>query len=405
MKKQLFLSLILSTLYFTVFSQNKNNEGNYSEILNDPYTIPNFEIMVSPIWIGYSQQNMMTLGWGIGTELSLGKKFLFNGNYNSTYTKNFINYNYPENFSSTRKPINYKYTHKNHSAYSLSQDLKSYYSIQLGIGFIFNDKVRESKDKITLHSNQTRIGTSNIINEEVTYVNTKMRRRWSIRCGYQQTKDLIDLYNLTDMINENNYFIDDEGNQLLGDGIKYSDVEYNQNADPIYGRTDYTKAEQTYGDHRGWISNITSQIVNIGISREVIRNIIIDVDNFGKRGNQQINKLYLDLLFADIDVDKIVFFNSNPEGYIDGEEMGTELKEYDIVGTGSHKLEINNFGFRFGFESRGISPTKILPWAQQNEITRYVNLGYKTEIGIQPGIKGKGFYINLGLFLSFNNRF
>ena len=215
---------------------------------------------------------------------------------------------------------------------------------------------------------------------------------------------MIDLYNLTDMINEENYYTDEEGNQFLGDGIKYADVEYNQNEDPIYGRTDYTKAEDSYGDYRGWTSNITSQTVSIGISREVIRNIIIDVDNFGKRGNQQVNKLYLDFLFADIAVDKIVFFDSNPEGFEDGNEMGTELKEYDLVGNGPHRLEINNYGFRFGYESRGISPTKILPWAQQDEITHFVNFGYKAEIGIQPGIKGKGFYLNLGLFLSFNNR-
>ena len=71
----------------SAISQEENKKGNYSEILNDPYAIPNFEIKISPIWLGYSQQNMMTLGWGIGTEFALGKKFIFDANYNSTYTK------------------------------------------------------------------------------------------------------------------------------------------------------------------------------------------------------------------------------------------------------------------------------------------------------------------------------
>ncbi len=154
----------------------------------------------------------------------------------------------------------------------------------------------------------------------------------------------------------------------------------------------------------GWITNVQTSGFSLGISRDVIRNLIIDVEGFGQRAKQNKKTFYADILYANVKVDNIVFFGSNPNATVFGEEIGTEVKQFNIAGEGEHKIETNNFGFRVGFESRGIGATKIIPWSEQNELSKVFNLGYKTEIGINPGIKGKGFYFLLGLYLAVNGK-
>lgn len=405
MKKQILFLLALSIISFVSDAQKKEeNALSYSEFLNDPYKIPNLEIKLSPMWMSYSQLNTMLLGWGATTEFTFANRILLDLNYQSTYTKKFLNSNYPGSFFSTSTPINYDYTHKNESSLSITQDIKGYYQFEAGISIIFNDKVRVSKDAVVLHSSQSNLGTVTVINQDVTYVDSKIRRRWSTRIGYQLNRDVIDLYNIKDMVGDENYFVDDEGNKFYGDGIGYVDVNYNL-YDADYSSYNYTEADDSYSDYQGWATNLSAGVISFGLSRDVVKNFVIDVEGYGKRGNQRISKLFFDVLYAaSITVDPIVFFKSNPDGIVTGEEMGTTTKEYQLATEGENSLETNNLGFRIGYETHGISPTKIIPWAEQDEYTRYVNLGYKGELGYKPGIKGKGFYMTIGIYLAINGK-
>jgi len=405
MKNKLFTLIIILSINLMGVAQEDDNKGKYTELLNDPYKIPNVEIMISPFWMSMSQSNLMQGGWSAGTNISFGKIIQLDANYATTYTKKYLNINYPGGLFSTRKAINLDYQHKNNSSYSVSQDLKRNFQFDAGISFVFNDKERISKDRVTLHQSQYTTGNMNVINATVTYVDTKIRKRWLGRLGFQMTNSILELSNLTDMMDDENYYMDDEGNRLYFRGIKYADVAYDESEyDPIYGPIMTDASDELYAEINGWVTNISTKTVAIGFSREVIRNLVIDVDDFGKRGNQKISKFYFDVLIAKVDVDDIVFFNSNPEGIETGEEMGTEIRNYKIAGTGEHRLETNPLGFRVGYETHGISPTKIIPWAEQDEYTRFVNMGYKTELGWNPGIKGKGFYFNMGIFFVINGK-
>lgn len=405
MKKQILFLLTLSIIYFVSPAQKKEEFPlSYLEILNNPYKIPNFELKISPLWMGMSQTNLILVGWGATTNLTFANRVLLDLNYQSTFTKKFLSNNYPESFLSNRNPINYDYTHKNESSISITQNIKGYYQFEAGISIIFNDKVRVSKDVVILHASQSNSGNVTVVNQDVRYVDSKIRRRWSIRIGYQLNNDVIDLYNIKDLIGDENYFIDTEGNKFYGDGIGYVDVDYSL-YDANYSSYDYTEATEDYSDYRGWVTNLSTSVISIGLSREVIKNFVIDVEGFGKRGNQKISKLFFDVLYApDITVDPIIFFKSNPEGIVTGEEMGTTTREYNLATNGENSLKTNNLGFRIGYETRGISPTKIIPWSEQDEYTRYVNIGYKGEVGYNPGIKGKGLYMNIGLYLVINGK-
>jgi hypothetical protein len=276
-----------------------------------------------------------------------------------------------------------------------------------GLSITFNDKSRVSKDRVTLDSRQYRYANVQVINSDVTFVDAKIRRRWNAGLKYFYNTNTVDLYNLGDLTDTENYYEDESGNRFYGDGIKYSAVDYDNlsgKPDPSIDRTipgETSGSDYDY-DYKGWITSMTVNGVAIGISHEVIRNTIIDVENYGKRGNQKITTWYADLLLASVNVDKIIFFGPDPDATEYGYEMGTQKQEFDLSGSGEHKIETSSVGFRIGFESKGISPTRIIPWAEQDETTKSLNLGYKFEAGVSPGIKGKGLYMLLGIYFIFN---
>lgn len=383
---------------WTMAQQNENSIS-YKEVLNDPYHIPNVELKISPVWMNMSLMNLMSIGWGIGTDISITQKIKLDANFNTTYTDKFFHFGYMNLNSSDI--VNYDYTHKNYSNLDITQDVNKYYSVDAGISIVFNDKDRISKDRVILSAQQSRYGNVNVINSEVTYVDSKIRRRWLARVGFQRSNDIYNPWYMASDIDM--YLTDDEGNNFFDDGIQYVDVDYPEDEYSVNGK-EYTLAGDEYEYYEGWVTNVTTNIISVGVSREIIRNFIIDVENYGKRGNRRINRVYFDVLFGDVNVDPFVFFDSNPSGLESGTEMGTQVREYRLQGDEEHNIQTNNFGFRVGFESHGISPTKLIPWAEQDEATKAVNFGYKTELGLNPGIKGKGLYFSLGIYLALNGK-
>jgi hypothetical protein len=407
MKKPVLILLTTILISLGCFSQNDSNEITYKEVLNDPDKIPNFELVLSPLWANLSLTNIITGGWNIGTKLSVFKKFQFDASYGSTYGEKIFDGNYPGFIGST-EPYNFNYQHANKPAYTVSQDILPISMMDIGLSFTFNNKVRTSKDLVVLHQTQQNLGYANLISSNVTYVDVQLRRRWQARIGYFISTNTVKLGNIVDLIDDENFFEDKEGNKFFNRGIQYHDVDYNALSDKPTDKTNLTQpggeGSDFFYDRESWTTSIKSSCIAFGLSREVIRNYIIDVEGYGKRGNQSIRRVYADVLIADVEVSKVSFFGSDPTATKYGDEMGTEIEEFDLSGSGEHKIETNPLGFRVGYESRGISPTKILPWADQDEVSKVLNLGYKTEIGICPGIKGKGLYFFMGLYATINTK-
>ncbi len=408
MRKHILFVFVLLLAGVAATAQD-DSKLSYTKLLDDPYRIPNLEIELTPAWFNVSAINIATAGWKAGVKFSPFKSLQVNAGFGSTYAKKVVNGNYPGALFSDYKPFNYSFDHPKNPLFTINQDIQGIRLINAGLSFAFNDKVRTSKDKLTLNSDETNYGNMRVINSDVTYIDVQLRRRWSVGLEYFSNTNTLDLYRLGDLAISDNYYEDEDGNRFYGDGVKYSGVDYQNLSDKPNPTIDRTIPAEVGGDdydygYQGWITNINTKGIAIGISHEVIRNYMCDFENFGKRGNQTIRTWYADLLFASVDVDKLIFFAADTEATIYGYEMGTDTREYDLTGSGEHKIETNNVGFRIGFESRGISPTRIIKWVEQDEASRMINLGYKFEAGINPGISGKGLYMLLGIYFTFNGQ-
>ena len=75
MKNKLFTLIIILSINLMGVAQEDDNKGKYTELLNDPYKIPNVEIMISPFWMSMSQSNLMQGGWSAGTNIFLEKSY------------------------------------------------------------------------------------------------------------------------------------------------------------------------------------------------------------------------------------------------------------------------------------------------------------------------------------------
>jgi hypothetical protein len=107
-----------------------------------------------------------------------------------------------------------------------------------------------------------------------------------------------------------------------------------------------------------------------GISIQSLKNLRINADGYGNCANSTFMDFYIDVLFAPLP-------NISDVSY-DG-------VTYNVSEGGINTIETSNLGFRCGYRYQFAK--------------RFLNLGVESELGVRPGMKGKGYYLNFGVML------
>lgn len=375
----LFLNSLLS------FAQ-KDDIVKYKELENDPNDIPNLEFYLAPAYLDVSMKNILQAGFGLGMQGTISDKMNFHVSYFQPYTSELYSYNN----SSADDAVNHNLKNPQDESIVLNQNFNSISSFELGAGLILSDKTASKNVMINLAQQQT----GNIIVNTVTSVETNVRKRVAVRGGYYRYSSTNELFAGLDA----DYILTTNGDQLYSDGIVYSDVNYDDLYGDIIGR-DYTTFDQI-GD---WLIDASTNSLYVGFELEYITNLIVETETYGKRSNQKAIKFYGDIFFGGkTEVKDFLFFESDPSATNIEEETGTNIVNYKLsVGENENQLPISNLGFRIGFESRGIAPSRFVKWEAKDETTRLLNFGNKFEAGYLPGIGGN-YYFRYALMLIIN---
>ncbi|MFM2224967.1 MAG: hypothetical protein RJA07_1169 [Bacteroidota bacterium] len=288
---------------------SSNEVVNYSIIHDDPYTIPQTAIYITPASLTMMMTNLIVGGFGGGLKTSLIKDKLFlNGEY-------MIGLYYDDNVTESKSSFN-TYSDLSGNSVTVPQSIKPTNTIDVSVNWAFKDESKKMKVNIPLQSTNL---TSNVILTKYITPEATCRRILKLNLGYFH-------YSST-----------------------YKVFKYQSGA--IYGP-------------------IVVNNAFVGISKTNIFKYLIDT-KYGKRGGEASRSIYLDCFVA------------------------------PTLSIAESSLPI---GFRVGFEGHSIYPSKIIKWSKADEETTHLfNIGYKFELGMLPGISGKGFYGQMGFYFPMIN--
>lgn len=276
---------------------------NYTYLHDDPFDMKNFSLSLDPFWMEANGHNGYAFGWGIRAEHMMGKRLLANFDWRTGFGTNL----YRKSNDNTR----------------------NYFNMEGGLGLIFYNKMKRKNVPIIL--SQTTSG-----NTRTTYyikggVPANCRLIVALRGGMGEYTNTLNYDKLNDTL------------FMVGDKT-YKDA--------VAGKTfiDTTTKANLSVSHVGGIA-ITS--LYGGIQFRNIRNLLIDVDGWGVRGNVIYSDFYIDVLFAPVIGIKDF---KNPDGTVYKTDYSDKA----------------HFGWRFGWFARK-------PKDQ--------GFSMKFEIGSRPGFK------------------
>jgi len=299
MKTKLFTLLLVAAAATSLRSQSIN----YTYLHDDPYDMKNFSLSLDPFWVEANGHNGYAFGWGLRGEHMMGKRLLANADFRTGFGTNL----YRKSNDNTR----------------------NYNNFEGGLGFIFYNKMKRKNVPIIL--SQTTSG-----NTKTTYyikggVPANCRLIVALRGGMGQYLNSLNY----DKMNDTLFTMDGAAYKTAKSGSAFIDTTGSGNASVA---------------HVGGIA-ITSFYG--GIQFRNIRNLLIDVDGWGVRGNILYSDFYIDVLFAPVIGIKDF---KNPDG-----------TEYKVDYT-----EKAHLGWRFGWFARK-------PKDQ--------GFSMKFEVGSRPGFK------------------
>ena len=212
---------------------------------------------------------------------------------------------------------------------------KRFYFGELGVNYHLVDRNVSSKSKFVLYSdNFKKFNKWKTMVPDYIFVPSNLRRIYGIRFGGLAYQSSFDV----------NQVIEDQGKSIS-----------------IIPTSDENQLS--------FYSNIASQGFFIGGSIEMIKNIAINFENlYDQTANDLMFTVFLDLLI-------LPFTTIEDFQYISETDMELQSISSDIIDT-------NALGFRGGVKGK---------------FNRAIGFGYSAEIGLRPGIKGKGFYV-MGVF-------
>lgn len=301
MKAKIYSWLIFTTT-LAVGSLNAQSIS-YKYVRDDPFDIKNFSAAIDPFFVDMNGHNSYSFGWGVRAEHMMGKVLLANFDFRSGFGTN----HYRKSNDNTR----------------------NYFNMEGGLGLIFSNKAKTKNVPIIL--SQTTSGNTRTTRYIKGGVPAKCRLIVALRGGFNQYTNTLNYEKLSDsllMVNDMTY-------RDAKKGYAFKDTVSTVKAD--LSRVGGIAITSFYG----------------GLQFRTIRNLLIDVDGYGYRGNITYSDFYIDVLFAPL----VGLKNfKNPDGTV-----------YDI----KYK-ETSHLGWRFGWFMRK-------PKDQ--------GFSFKLELGSRPGFK------------------
>lgn len=274
---------------------------NWTVEHDDPFDIKNFSASIDPLFIDMNGHNSYSFGWGLRGEYMMGKRILANVDMRTGFGTNLY-----------RKS---------------NENTRNYYTLEGGLGFAFVNRMKVKNVPIIL--SQTTSG-----NTRTTYyirggVPAKCRLIVAVRGGFSQYTNSLNYEKLPDSL-------------LTFGGTTYKEAkEKGIFRDTTAGGTDIPQ-----------VGGIALTTIYGGIQFRSIRNLLIDVEGWGMRGNITYSDFFVDVLFAP--VIGLKDFQSN------GERFDVKYKD------------LSHFGWRIGWFMRK-------PKEQ--------GFSFKLEAGSRPGFK------------------
>jgi hypothetical protein len=291
----IFLSLINAVML-------RAQSISYDYVKNDPFDIKNFSFAIDPFFVDANGHNGYSFGWGLRAEHMMGKRLLMNLDMRTGFGTN-----------------HFRRSNKN---------TRNYFNLEGGLGLVFVNRVKVKNVPIILsQSTSGNIRTTLSIKGGVP---AKSRLIVALRGGIINYVNTLDFKNLEDSL-------------LTIDGMPYSQARNS------YVFKDSSGA--TVKDIPG-VGGISMMTVYGGLQFRTIRDLVIDVAGYGRRGNTLYSDFYVDVLFAPV---------------INLRDLRSNGEKYDVkYGRMSH------FGWRLGWF-----------WRKPKE----QGFSFKFEVGSRPGFK------------------
>ncbi|MGZ4091019.1 MAG: hypothetical protein ACXVNO_09900 [Bacteroidia bacterium] len=339
---------IIHTLTLAILSliaiNLKSQSVSYSYVKNNPFDIKNFSASIDPLFIDINGNNGYAFGWGLRGEYMMGKRLLLNFDSRIGFgTKDYRKSN---------------------------ENTKNYFVMDGGLGLIFSNKAKNKHVRVILSQSTS----GNVRTTTSISVPAKVRLICALRGGVTQ-------YNNT--LKYDGKGLADSLLTFTGGGHTYTYKQAKADSGMVFKEvhtvTDGSVTTTTTKaiDQLGGISMVS---IYGGIQFRSIRDLLIDVDGYGYRGNSVYQDFFVDVLFAPIV--KIKDFK-NPDG-----------RTYDV------KYEnVSHFGWRLGWF-----------WRKPKD----QGFSAKFEVGSRPGFKapsntsipvnGRNLYamISFGLYIPLN---
>jgi hypothetical protein len=292
MKKILYT---LSIACLSLVSVNlKAQMVSYSYVRNNPFDIKNFSASIDPLFADINAHNGYSFGWALRGEYMMGKRL-------------FLNFDSRMGFGT------------NHYRKS-NENTKNYFVMDGGLGLIFSNKVHNRRVRVILSQSTS----GNVRTTTSISVPAKVRTIVGLRGGFMQ-------YNNT--LKYDNKNIADSLLMFSGAGHTFSYKQAKADSGMIFKEvhttTDGTVTTTTTKDvdQLGGISMVS---LYGGLQFRTIRDLLVDVEGYGYRGNSVYQDFFIDVLFAP--VVKIKDY-SNPDG-----------RTYDVKYD-----KVSHFGWRLGW--------------------------------------------------------
>lgn len=301
MKTKLQTLLVAAVLLLSTLA--KAQSVTWKVERDDPFDIKNFSFAIDPLFIDMNGHNGYAFGWGLRAEHMMGKRLLANVDMRTGFGTNL-----------------YKKSNDN---------TRNYYTLEGGLGLVFVNRMKVKNVPIILsQSTSGNVRTTRYIKGGVP---ARCRLIVALRGGFVQYTNSLNYEKMTDSL-------------LTFNGETYAKAK----ARGIFKDTTRVGASDV-----AQVGGIALTSVYAGLQFRTIRNLLIDVDGWGYRGNIMYSDFYIDVMFAPVIAIKDF---QNPDG-----------TRYDVKYS-----DLSHLGWRFGWITRK-------PKDQ--------GFSFKLEVGSRPGFK------------------